>query len=166
MQLNLVAPINKVSYGYASINILKELDKLGVEVSLFPLNLERIDVDSEEDKAIVQKCMNYAKFYNVNAPSLKIWHQNELSLIGNGKKFALSFWEMDRFDQLELHHLNSVDHVLVTSEWGKEILQSAGIETVDVIPLGVDRNVFKTDLPDNAEIIKLFKSPSAFKVHL
>lgn len=158
MNLNLYCPINTLGYGYAGLNIYKALVRANVAVSLFPINT-KIEV-LPSDKAIITEGIERAKFFNPDAPCVKIWHQHDMSaFIGRGKHIGFPIFELDTFNDLEKHQLSSCDSWIVCSEWGKYIMNKelqpleyekddAGfirnIESfVKVVPLGVDTEIFK-----------------------
>lgn len=116
MRINLQAPINQLGYGVAGLNILKALqDK--AEVSLFPIGQPQ--VTSQADADAVRKGMETAKTFDPQAPCVKIWHQNQMAeRIGSGKFIGFPIFELDTFSDLEKHHLNSCDELMVCSEWG------------------------------------------------
>lgn len=145
-KLNLTCPIGKTGYGITSLNILKNLDKLDLEVSLFPIGGNQVDINSEDEKIILQKLFNNAQSFDYKSPCLKIWHQFDLaSRIGSGDYYSFPFFEVDTLKPIEKIHLNSCDGIFVASQWGKEILQNNGInKPIYVAPLAVDMSIFHT----------------------
>lgn len=160
MQLNLVAPINTTSYGIASTNILIALQNLGVEVSLFPISGMECDQDKVE---YVQAALELAKKPNFQAPSLRIFHQNLLAEhVSSTLRIGFPIFELDRFNEIEKHHLSNQDRLFVCSDWAKEIISRNGIDTpTHVVPLGVDRTIFNenvlpTTLPGGPNTYRFF----------
>lgn len=143
MKLNLFCPLNTLSYGYVSCYVLKELTDLGVEISLHP-----IGPIQPEDKFIpyIQKGLAKQKLFFHEEPCLKIFHQNCLEQwVGNGDRVAFPIFELNKFNEIEKHHLDSynVDKIIVCSEWAKTIVkQQIQYATCSVVPLGVDTSVF------------------------
>lgn len=142
--LNINCPINTTGYGITSSNIVKELTKKDISISLFPIG-NNIEVNSEKDKTTIHSLMNNTNFFNNRAPCLKIWHQHDLaSRIGNGHYYTFPFFEIDKLTDREKHHLNSCDYIFVASQWGKDILLQNNINRpIYVAPLGVDMEIFK-----------------------
>ena len=153
MRINLQAPINQLGYGVASLNILKALDKAGAEVSLFPIGQPQ--VTNQEDHNSVLRAIDIAKFYDPNAPCIKIWHQNQMAeRIGSGKFIGFPIFELDTFSDLEKHHLLACDELMVCSQWAKKVVlggnfgyyKADGRPTLPpkthVVPLGVDTELF------------------------
>ena len=142
MRLNLQAPINQLGYGVAGINILKALQAEDVEVSFFLIGQPQ--VTNQADADAVRKGMATAQTFDPTAPCIKIWHQNQMAeRIGSGKFIGFPIFELDTFNDLEKHHLNSCDEWMVCSHWAKDIVQSAvSFKPTHVVPLGVDANLF------------------------
>ncbi len=153
MRLNLQAPINQLGYGVAGINILKALQAEGVEVSFFPIGQPQ--VTNQADADAVRKGMQVAQTFDPQAPCVKIWHQNQMAeRIGSGKFIGFPIFELDTFSDLEKHHLNSCDELMVCSKWAKQVclnqlyMSPNGHTYLDadakvhVVPLGVDAELF------------------------
>ena len=145
--LNMMCPIGGTGYGITSLNIFKELYKLNNKISLFPVG-NNLSYNSENEKPILQECMVNSRFFDNNAPILKIWHQNDLAIRpGKGRYYVFPFFELDTLSDLEKHHLKCADELFVASEWGKEVLINNGIDKkITVSPLGVDLEIFKKPL--------------------
>jgi glycosyltransferase involved in cell wall biosynthesis len=143
MPINLVAPINQLGYGVVGCNVLKALQQANHEVSYFPIGQPSWDSDLSFVKTAIAK----AKEFDHSAPSIRIWHQNELAMFpGGGERIGWPIFELNKFTDLEIHHLKSVDRLFVCSEWAKQVCRDNGIESrIDVIPLGVDTSIFCKD---------------------
>lgn len=143
MNLNFTAPINKLSYGKAGRNILKELLRKKVHVSLWPIG--SIDAYPNEYDSI-RAGMTNQQMYDCYAPSLRLWHQFDLAQhVGKGRRIGFPIFELDDFTVVEKHHLQSQDNIFVASHWAKEVVsQQAGIheQNIHVVPLGVDVNIY------------------------
>lgn len=150
MGINLQAPINQLGYGVAGINILKALQARDVEVSFFPIGQPQ--VTNQADADAVRKGMETAQTFDPNAPCVKIWHQNQMAeRIGSGKFIGFPIFELDTFSDLEKHHLQSCDELMVCSRWARDILvkhtdayANGGflLDQLHVVPLGVDAALF------------------------
>lgn len=145
--LNVNCPINSTGYGVTSLNIVKELAKKDLTLSLFPIG-QNIEVNSEEDKGLLQQLVTNNILFDYESPCLKIWHQYDLSLkIGNGHYYAFPFFEIDKLNNREQHYLNYTNFIFVASQWGKQILLNNGIKKpIYVAPLGVDLSIFKNPI--------------------
>jgi glycosyltransferase involved in cell wall biosynthesis len=138
-RLNLACPINSLSYGLVSLNLVKQLCKQK-EISLYPIG--NVSVENLDDKPLIQKLVNNQGNPDPEAPSLRIYHQFDLmQRLGRGKHFGFPIFELDSFNKRELSNLESCDHLISCSKWAAQILQDAGFNC-SVVPLGVDRSIF------------------------
>tara|TARA_Y100000592_G_scaffold99967_1_gene177998 strand:- start:5383 stop:6483 length:1101 start_codon:yes stop_codon:yes gene_type:complete len=158
MRLNLTAPINDLGYGVAGLNILKHLVKEGVIVSYWPIG--EPTVHEENDANIIRHCIQTAEMFDAECPSLRIWHQHDMAQhIGSGKRIGFPIFELDKFTDIEKHHLASLDGILVCSNWAKSIIEKevpSMKAKIGVVPLGVDSSIFKpTDTPANKNTVFL-----------
>jgi glycosyltransferase involved in cell wall biosynthesis len=146
MNINLNIPINNTGYGIASLNIFKELYSQST-IALFPIG--QPSVDNESDYKAVTECLNNRYSIDINAPTIKIWHQFDLlTKIGKGQYFAYPFFELDKFNNYEIINMSVPDCLFVSSNWAKNVILDNGIKTpTKVIPLGVNRNIFNDQIP-------------------
>src|SRR5687767_4330929 len=118
-KINLIAPINRLSYGYVSQNIIKALITHNVEVSLQAIGPVEPDTDCGYDKYI-EKC-SQTPF--PNTPTLAIWHQFDLKRFAAQKPFiGFPIFELDTLNTLEIDQINSCDHIIVCSSWAKDVI--------------------------------------------
>jgi len=151
--INVIGPVNTLGYGYTTLNILKQLSP---DVAWWPIG--PIDVTTQQDANIVQCAIDRNKLFDRHAPCIRIWHQNDMSqFVGDGTHVGFPIFELDQFDKIETHNLNSVDKLFVCSQWAKDVCVktlSVEEENIYVIPLGVDTNIFKpTETVDNGKTI-------------
>jgi hypothetical protein len=153
MNINLSAPLNGLGYGIAGQNILRQLMLLQHEVSLFHIPSRgswRTDSEIADDvKLLALEAEHNADSYDANAPSVRIWMQNDLAPhVGRGIKVGFPFFELTRFTEAERHHLAMCDRLFVASGWAKQILENKPTDgdyvhdDIRVVPLGVDRDIF------------------------
>lgn len=145
MKINYSSPVNKTGYGIASLNILKELDKIS-DITYYPIG--QPSVNNKDDHDFVLSLLKKRMGPDINAPNFKIWHQFDLlEHMGKGKYIAYPFFELDTFNDYEKINLAVPDHICVSSKWGQSILLENGISLPSsVVPLGVDRNIFNDEL--------------------
>jgi glycosyltransferase involved in cell wall biosynthesis len=142
--MNIIAPINSLGYGVAGLNICKALHTK-TKVSLWPISEPQLT--SREDVAVIQQQVNNAALPDWGAPCVRLWHQHDMSqFVGNGQKIGFPVFELDKFKDVEKHHLSYLDKIFVCSEWAKTVMLDEidiSPENVSVIPLGVDNKTFK-----------------------
>jgi glycosyltransferase involved in cell wall biosynthesis len=143
MSLNLQCPLNSLGYGYSGFNIAKQLSLKNENFTIFPIGHvdPNLEIDTISKNLIYNNCHNFDK----NAPSIKIWHQNDLfDGIGKGNKIGFPIFELNVFSDIEKASLRSCDHLFVCSEWARQIIKENKIEVdVTVIPLGVALDTFR-----------------------
>lgn len=141
MDINFTAPVNSSGYGVTAREIIKGLVWAGHQVAWWPIG----SVEAPSDDApILNSCLRRREFYKESAPSLRLYHQFDMAQhTGRGKRIGWPIFELDCFTSVERHHLDSQDHLIVCSNWARDICQRYLSLPVDVVPLGVDRSVFK-----------------------
>ena len=152
--INLISPINQLGYGIASLNIAKSLSKL-TDIALWVIGSPQ--VTSQEDADIISQCIKNAQLPDFNAPCIRIWHQHDMSqFVGKNKHIGFPIFELDKFSNIENHHLSSLDKIFVCSSWAKRIILDniqISDSNVSVIPLGVDSSIFQPTHNENGPTI-------------
>ena len=152
--INIIAPINPLGYGVAGFNLSTRLNEID-DVSLWPIG--NIQVYSQEEAELVQPMISSASFFDEKAPCVRIWHQHDMAqFVGNGEKIGFPIFELDKFNELEKHHLKTLDKIFVCSEWAKTVVLMnlyTPSSKVQVVPLGVDVNIFKPKMNNSDKTI-------------
>ena len=141
--MNIKAPLNMLlGYGHVSLNIIKALYNLGEPISLFPMGQPNL---TTFDNELVQELVNerYNKF-SVNDTSLTIFHEFTFYDALQSKKeiIGFPFFEIDELDAPRLKSLECVDKLFLASNWAKQIVDQHLKIPIDIVPLGVDTNIF------------------------
>lgn len=150
MKLLINAPINALSFGNVSVNILRELYKRQIDLTFFPIGdkaeLEAYDKIDRDFIKYLQSCTNdrFNKI-NKNLPSLKLWHifGSETRYTKNQSLFT--FHEVSEVTSIEKNLLNLQDRVFVSSNYTKSIFELNGISNVTYVPLGFDTDFYVTN---------------------
>lgn len=131
-------PLNPLGYGIVYQNIAKQLVKCG-SVGLVP-----IDIDNRFLTQELLDAFNASKLMDMGVPSVKLWHQFDMLLFpGRGPRIGFPIFELDTFNNVELHHLSSLDAIIVSSEWCKKVISSNNLRVpTHVLPFGVDTSIF------------------------
>lgn len=157
MNINLTCPINQRSYGLVGLNLCKELTLAGHTVSLFPIGPLEIERTDHVGIGVVRQLLQNAQLYDKFAPSVRIFHQFSLAQhVGQGRHIGFPIFELNKFNEIEKHHLNAQDCLFVCSEWAKEIIGWDG--GVYVVPLGVDTNIFSPSNQPTGKTTKFFNA--------
>lgn len=155
-KINVLAPINNLGYGVASLNICRALSKRGSKVSLFPIG--QPSFSSQEEANEMSPLLEAQGSFSHTAPCLKIWHEHLMGeRVGKGKFVGFPFFEINKFDDSRKNHLSSCDEIMVASDWAKDIVEkevpSAKVHTV---PLGVDLSTFSFSEPPPSDKFVFF----------
>jgi len=150
MRLLVNAPINALSFGNVSVNILRELHKKDVDLVFFPIGdkagLEAYDKIDLSFVKYLQSATNsrYEKI-NKDIPTLKLWH-----IFGSETRYSknqslFTFHEVSEVTSIEKNLLNLQDRIFVSSNYTKNIFELNGVENVTYVPLGFDPDFHITD---------------------
>jgi len=148
--ISVTAPINSLSFGNVSFNILKEiyLATGGADCPIFPIgkvDLSPFEVTEDFKNWLdlnIDKALLSHKRDNKN---LKIWHIQGLLESVSEKPSSLTFHETSSLTPEEANVLSQQNKVFVTSKYSKSIFERYGVNTI-YAPLGFDNtHFFKTD---------------------
>ena len=142
MNLNMVAPLGLIGYGYPGRYILQELTKAGVNVALFPIGA--VEVFGHDERDPIRIALANAGTYDSKAPSVRICAAGfQAEHVGRGKHAGFPFFELDRFDPHRGPPPQPVgcDPGGVAMGGGYRRVQGITVPTA-VVPLGVDRSIF------------------------
>lgn len=152
MDLVFNTPINRVSFGQCSINLLKEAKKQGHNVFLIPIGPVDLSTasPSEEFKTWVFKCIENATLnLDPSFKCIKLWHlaipDEHIGFKGQYDRYChnttfISFYELDSPTQLEQNVARHFDTVF-TNEYTCEVFNNVGVKT-RYVPLGFDKDSF------------------------
>ena len=135
--LNVMAPVNSLGYGVASVNIIANLKNL-FDIALFPIG------DAQAASQVFPEEISRSPMFDPDAPFLKIWHEFDMSVrVGRGDLIAFPFFEVDEFNQQKKHHLSQCDKIITSCDWAAQIVKKEVPDSkVYTAPLGVDRTIF------------------------
>lgn len=141
-RINLNAGINSTGYGVAASNILKKLHENNCGPMLWPIG--KTSPQDDQAKIACEAAAARRSLYDGSEPCLRIWQQHNLAE-RYSKHFntALTFFELDKLNEQEVNHINSVDMLFVASKWAKEIVDEHCKVDCKVLPMGVDTDIFK-----------------------
>jgi len=148
MQLIVEAPINQLSFGNVTYNLLRQLWRKGVDVMWFPLgenaNFESFDkIDKNFGSWLQDSAKNAINKIEPNTPSLKLWHLNgSQSRIGS-KQFLYTFYELDQPTPEEINLAKFQTKTFFSSNYAAESFKKYGVDA-GVVPVGFDEDFHKT----------------------
>lgn len=140
-------PINELSFGNVSVNILRELIKRNTNLSLFEIgnpNLTSFDKISNETRSSISNASKF-KYYNLDkdSPSLKLWHIEGAEKRLTNRQYLLTFYELDSPTFVEKKILNCQEKVFLSNPDAVEIFKNEGLDNVVYVPLGFDTDFYE-----------------------
>ena len=145
MKLLVSAPINALSFGNVSVNILRELFKKNIDLIFFPIGdkaeMDAYDKIDPDFIKYLQSATNdrYSKI-SKDIPSLKLWH-----IFGSETRYSknqslFTFHEGSEVTNIEKNLLSLQDRIFVSSNYTKNIFNLNGLDNVTHVPLGFDND--------------------------
>lgn len=152
------APINSLSFGNVSFNILREFYKRGAKIGVFPIgdsiqNQAFDKADIEYIKYLQNAVDNRYDFVQKDGTALKLWHIQGAETRNAAKQTLLTFHETSELTKIERQILSCQDNIIVTSNYTKKIFETNGIQNVHFVPLGFDEDFCVTNKNDFANRI-------------
>ena len=150
MELAFHLPINSVSFGQASLAILREAFRRKLEPYIFPVG--EVDLSAQKDdkdfNAWLKICLEKAvKSHDRKTPIFKLWHLNGSLESYSEKQVLLTYYELDSPTPYELNIAKNNARILFSSQYSCNIFSDNGVQS-EFIPLGFDTHNF---YPTNRE---------------
>lgn len=149
MQLIVEAPINPLSFGNVTYNLLRQLWRKGVDVIWYPLggnaNFQSFNnIDKDFSQWLQASANNANKKIKKDIPCFKLWHLNGSQSRIGAKQFLYSFYELDQPTQEEINLAKFQDKVWFSSNHAANLFKNEGVDA-GVIPVGFDEDFHKTN---------------------
>jgi hypothetical protein len=148
-RLNFEGPINSLSLGNVTVNILRELKERDLEISFFPVG-DKGDFSAYDkiSKDFQQWVSNISatrlKKLDKNTPSLKVWHINGSEKV-LPNQFLYTFYELDSPTEEEVNIVKLQKHVFFSSSEASQAFKDKGCNNVSHVPLGFDQDFQETE---------------------
>lgn len=146
MQFAVHVPLNSLSFGQVSFNLLYEFYKMGLNPYIFKASEHQIDFSAYDfeqefiDWLIKNHNESFLK-HNRDIPCIRVWHINDSIKSYSNKQILLTFHETDQITPIEANILKS-STVCVTSDYTRQVFANSGIEST-IVPLGFDSKHFR-----------------------
>ena len=137
------APINSLSFGNVSLNILRELYKKDINVALFPIG-EEIQlgaydkIDPKFKDWIASSTQNRFNLVNKDIPTLTQWHLNGSEMRVSSRQFLYTFYEVDQPTIVEKSLVDLQDKVIFSSTHAEDKFKFMGCKNISSAPCGFD----------------------------
>lgn len=157
MKLLLEIPLNRLSFGNVSYNVVRELHRLGADIGIFPIG-ENIDLSAfdltEELKTYIEDAINNRwDFLKPEIPCLKLWHLNGSENRKNKDQYLFTFYECNQPTDQEVALCAHQDLTFFSSKDAQKHFQTKGVENTKVIPLGFDEDFYRTEKPYLKDVV-------------
>lgn len=140
-------PLNSVSFGQVSTAICREIYRIGLTPSIFPIG-GNVDLSTqkrdERFEGWLQQCINqaYTKHKRTH-PTFKLWHLNGALESYSNKQILYSFYELDSPTESEINVVKNNEKVIFSSDFTCKTFTDCGCDNILKIPLGFDKDNFK-----------------------
>ena len=148
--LNFTGPINSLSFGNVSINMLRELYKKDHKICFFPMgnNLDFDAYDKVTDdfkKWVIDSFNNRFTNLRKESPSIKMWHLNGSESSIGSNNFLYTFYECDEPTETEVNICNLNNSTIFSSSHALDCFKKSGCNNGKYIPIGFDEDFFETE---------------------
>lgn len=149
-QLIVNAPLNQLSFGNVSVNILREMWKRDMNISLFPIGeqaeLSAFDKLPKDFVDWLSKSID-GRFSQIDkdVPCLKLWHINGSENRISERQFLLTFHELNSVTPIESSIVNLQNATLFSSQFSKDNFSQVGCKNVHSVKLGFDEDFYRTE---------------------
>ena len=140
-------PVNGVSFGQVSYNLLKLMYQNDLNVAIFPVadkaDLGVFDKSTKGFQEWLKSSVdNRYKRLNPDTPSFSLWHLKGSETTLGGKSVLYTFHETSEATEEEKNIVSMHDKVLFSSSFSKNVF--ADSPNADFVPLGFDPDITKT----------------------
>ena len=138
--INVLAGINSTGYGSFASCLVAAMDEANMQPALLPIG----GVECERHHARhIESAIERGRRFNPRHPSLRIWHPFAMAEHVGSPRYGYTFFELDRLNPDEVHHLNSLDHLFVPTQWAQQVCHDSGVTVpMTVVRPGVDQVLF------------------------
>ena len=147
MELLLDIPLNPLSFGNVSLNIVRELYKKNINIGIFPkgdVNLSAYDLDEDIRLYIQNAINNRLDFFDPQIPSLNLWHLNGSENRKTKDQYLFTFYECNQPTDFEVKLCKGQDHTFFSSTYALENFQNCGVTNASFLPVGLDPDFHNT----------------------
>lgn len=147
--INFIGPINSLSFGNVSLNMLRSLYELNQKVCFFPIG-NKIELNAFDNLDIdftdwLSDCYSN-RFANLSKdnPTLKMWHLNGSESNIGSNAFLYTFYEADEPTHAEKTICSMQSKTIFSSSHAKECFSKSGCSNTEYVPVGFDKDFFET----------------------
>ena len=148
MKVIVEAPINSVSFGNVTYNLLRQFWRRSIDVCWFPIGNPDISsfdkIDPNFQRWLQESAAQAHQKAKKDMPTFKLWHINGSQTRIGSKQLLYTFYELDQPTPQEVNLLQFQDKVMFSNSYAQNIFNQHGVES-QVVPLGFDEDFFNTN---------------------
>lgn len=141
-------PLNSVSFGNVSVNLLREMYARDMRVAHFPIGKTDLAVYDKLDpdfKSWIDSCSeNRFNLTSRDIPTLQLWHLNGSENRITPRQFLFTFYELNKPTDTEKNLTKLQDHVFFSSDFAAQSFKFGGCDNVSSVPIGFDPDFHET----------------------
>lgn len=148
-------PLNGVSFGNVSINLLREMHKRDMLVAHFPIgdvDIKVFDKLSSDFRSWLSNCTNNRfNLVEKDIPTLQLWHINGSENRITPRQYLYTFYETNQPTDTEKKLVSLQEKTIFSSTYAASSFRFGGSSNVASSPVGFDPDLHltgKTYLPD------------------
>lgn len=147
MEFTCHVPINSLSFGQTSLNILTEFYKKGLRPLVLPIGNIDIGSFNNPEEGFFQWLQDRIQqapiSHSRSLPTFKLWHlEGSLESISN-KQVLFTFHETDKVTSIEKNIARNNTRVVFSSTHSCNVFKESGLDNISHIPLGFDDRHYK-----------------------
>ncbi len=152
MNLIFNAPINNLSFGNVSYNVLREFYKQDDKVVIFPIggntDFAAFDKIDQDFKSWIENSIEY-RYHNLNKeyPTLTLWHLNGAEKSIGNSNHLLTFHELDEPTFTEKKVVEMQSSTIFTTSSSMKAFSKEGCKNLHKVNLGFDEDFHVIDKP-------------------
>ncbi len=142
-KLILNVPLNSLSLGNVSYNIIRELYRRKINCIIFPkgqVDLSAYKIDATFNAWLERSISDRFNKVDRHIPTLSVWHIQDSQFKPSDRQYLFSFFETDSPTSDEVNVINQQDHTFFSSNWSVSNFQQYGANNVSFVPLGLDED--------------------------
>lgn len=141
MKLLIEAPLNSLSFGNVSINLLKHFKSKGCDVAIFPtgnIDINAFQLEENFLQWIKESIDKRFDFIADKVPAFKLWHLSGGDSRRSPHQQLFTFYECSNPTNVEVAVCKSQEKTFFSSTYSRDLFNSVGCNNTEYLPLGFD----------------------------
>lgn len=147
--INFIGPVNSLSFGNVSVNMLRALYNLNQKICFFPVG-NKIDlkafnnIDKDFTDWLSDSYNNRFSNLSKDNHTLKMWHINGAESNIGSNSFLYTFYETDEPTNAEKSICEIQSKTIFSSSHAQQCFVDSGCDNTEYVPIGFDEDFFET----------------------